>query len=74
MEFLFGPLDSLLGALPYGAARPITCGFLALAALAALFLKRSYVLPATGERRWFWDLRLWAVAFMIPYLIIYVLF
>lgn len=73
LESVFGPLDALLGSVPLAAGRWIIVGFLVLSALAALALPRWYVLLGAPDRRWYRDLRLWALAFMLPYVVIYVL-
>lgn len=71
LQAIFDPLNAALGAVPLGAGRWITVAFLLLVTVAALFLPRSYVyLGAPDHGRWR-DLRLWTLAMMIPYLLIY---
>lgn len=68
---IFDPLSAALGAVPLGAGRFITVGFLLLATVATLFLPANYVYLGSPDRRRWRDLRLWAVSIMLPYLLIY---
>ncbi len=74
IQTLFAWLDAALAAVPFGAARGITTAFLVLAALAALMLDRETALRGAPGRRWYYDVRLWAAAIMLPYIVIYLVF
>lgn len=68
---ILGPLDALLGAIPFGAARWVIVAFLALAGLIPQLLPRDYVyLDAPDQDRWR-DLRLWAAGIVALYVLIY---
>lgn len=71
LQAVFMPVNHALAAVPLAAARWITVAFLVLAGAIPLFLPRAYVyLGAPDARRWR-DLRLWAAAAMVPYVLIY---
>ena len=72
-EAIFGPVNGALGAIPFEWARPLTVGFLILAAVAVFLIPRDYVFLGAKEKSWKLDLRLWAVIFLIPYILIYLL-
>ena len=71
LEAVFAPLNSVFEAIPFTAARPLVVGFLIVAALAPLLVSKDFVFRGCPDRRRSRDLRLWAVAAMIPYVIIY---
>jgi hypothetical protein len=71
LEALLGPADRLLAAVPLSAARWLVVAFLVAAALATFLLPRGYVLLGSPDRRWYRDLRWWAVLIMLPYVVIY---
>ena len=74
LEAVFVPLDSLLQAIPFAAARFCVVGFLLVSALVPFFLSDDYVFLGSPDRSRWRDLRLWALAFMTPYVVIYLLF
>lgn len=64
-------VDRPLRAIPLAWARVIVAAFLASAGIWALTLKRDYVyLGAPDQARWR-DLRLWAVCFLVPFIVVY---
>ena len=73
LEAIFVPLDGLLEAIPFAAARWIVLAFLVLAALAPFALSDAYIFLGSPHRRRSHDLRLWALAVMVPYILIYAL-
>ena len=73
LQAIFGPLNALLGAIPLSAARWLTVAFLVAAALLPLTISRDYVFRGVVERRWYLDLRMWALLCMLPYILIYLL-
>lgn len=73
LSTLFGPFDAMLGAIPLAAARWCIVGFFSAAALASLLLPREFVFRGAPDRRWYRDLRWWAVAITVPYVLIYAL-
>ncbi len=74
LEAVFAPMNSLFEAIPFTAARPLVVGFLVAAALAPLFVSKDFVFRGCPDRRRSRDLRLWAVAAMVPYVLIYLFF
>ena len=73
VEALLGPLNSTFEAIPFAAARPLVVAFLVIAALSPLFLSEDFIFRGTTDRRRWRDLRLWAIAAMIPYVLLYLL-
>ena len=73
MRLIFEPTNALMSAIPLGAAKPVTVGFLLLATIAVFFLKKDYVFEGADSREWHLDLRIWTAIIMIPYLLIYLL-
>ena len=71
LEAIFAPLNSLFEAIPFAAARPLVVGFLLIATLLPLLLSEDFVFRGSTDRRRSRDLRLWAVAAMFPYVLIY---
>jgi hypothetical protein len=71
LEAIFAPMNSVFEAIPFAAARPLIVGFLVAAALAPLFVSKDFVFRGCTDRRRSRDLRLWAVAAMIPYVLVY---
>ena len=71
---VFGPLDAVLGSIPFAAARWIVVAFLVVAALSPLLLSDAYIYLVSADRSRRRDLRLWAVLIMLPYILIYMLF
>lgn len=74
LEALLGPPDRLLGAIPIAVGRWLVVAFLIGVALATFLLPRWYVLLGAADRRWFRDLRWWALAITLPYVVIYAWF
>ncbi len=74
VEAVFRVLDAGLAAIPLSAARWIVVAFLSLAMVGALGLDREFVFRGAPARKWYLDLRLWAAAFMLPYVLIYLFF
>ena len=74
LEAIFGPMNSVFEAIPFAAARPLVVGFLVVAALVPLLVSKDFVFRGCTDRRRSRDLRLWAVAAMIPYVLIYLFF
>jgi hypothetical protein len=71
LSAILGPLDALLGAIPFGAARWVIVGFLALAGLIPQLLPRDYVYLGAPDRERWRDLRLWAAVIVGVYVLIY---
>ncbi len=70
-EAVFRPLDALLAALPLEAAPWCAVALLTLPVLVVARLPaRSVLRGAPDERRWR-DLRWWAAAVTLPYVLIY---
>ena len=72
-EAVFTPLNGMLAAIPFEAARWVTCGFLLLSIVGVMLLKRDYIFLGAREEKWYLDLRLWTVVFVLPYVLIYLL-
>jgi len=72
-EVVFGGFDAMLGAIPLAAARWVLVGFFLLAAVASLLLPREFVFRGAPDQRWYRDLRWWALAATLPYVLIYAL-
>ncbi len=73
LEFVLGPIDAALGALPLWSARIAVALLLILPAVAVSWLSRDWVLRGAPDRARWRDLRVWAVLFILPYLVIYLL-
>ncbi len=73
LEFVLGPIDAALGALPLWSARVAVALLLILPAAAVWRLNRDWVLRGAPDRARWRDLRIWAALFVIPYLVIYLL-
>jgi hypothetical protein len=73
LQALLGPFDLLLGAIPLAAGRWLIVSFFALVALATLLLPSEFVFRGAPDRRWYRDLRWWAIAITLPYVLIYAL-
>ena len=71
LHTLLAPMNSIFEAIPFAAARPLVVGFLLLATLAPLLVSEDFIFRGTSDRRRSRDLRLWAVAAMLPYVLIY---
>lgn len=71
LEGLLGPPDRLLAAIPVEVGRWLVVAFLLAAGVASFFLPRWYVLLGAPDRRWYRDLRWWALAVTLPYVLIY---
>jgi hypothetical protein len=69
----FGGFDALLGAIPLATARWVLVGFFVVAAAACLLLPREFVFRGAPDQRWYRDLRWWAVAVTVPYVLVYAL-
>ena len=74
LEAVLGPFDSLLGAIPLGVARWIIVAFLVAAGAGALLVPREFVFRGAPDNRRYRDLRWWAIAALLPYLLIYAFF
>ncbi|MBX7166581.1 MAG: hypothetical protein K1X74_09570 [Pirellulales bacterium] len=65
------PMDDFFNALPLWAGKVALMGLFISAAIWSMSLKRSFVyLGAPDQARWR-DLRLWALAVLAPYVLIY---
>ena len=73
-EAIFAPLNGMLQAVPFAAARWIVVTFLVLAALSPWLLSDAYIFLGSPHRRRSHDLRLWALVIMLPYILIYLFF
>ena len=73
LEFVLGPIDAALGALPLWSARVAVALLLILPAAAVWRLNRDWVLRGAPDRARWRDLRIWAALFIVPYLVIYLL-
>ena len=71
LEFLLGPINDALGALPLWSARVAVALLLILPAAAVWLLSRDWVLRGAPDRARWRDLRIWAALFSVPYLVIY---
>ena len=73
LEFVLGPIDSAMGALPLWSARIAVALLLILPAAAVWRLSRDWVLRGAPDGARWRDLRIWAALFIVPYLVIYLL-
>lgn len=73
LEFVLGPIDAVLGALPLWSARVAVALLLILPAVAVWRLSREWVLRGAPDGAQWRDLRVWAALFIVPYLVIYLL-
>jgi hypothetical protein len=73
LAIVFGRLDDLLGVIPLAAARWVLVGFFVVPAAVSLFLPREFVFRGAPDRRWYRDLRWWALIVTAPYVLIYAL-
>lgn len=70
---LHSPLDHFLSSLPMWSAQVCAIGLFAIGLIFAWSLPRRFVyLGAPDQARWR-DLRLWATAVLVPYMLIYLL-
>ncbi len=72
-ETLFGGFDALLAAIPLAAARWVLVGFFVSVAAASFLLSREFVFRGAPDQRWYRDLRWWAIAATLPYVVVYAL-
>ena len=74
IKYCLQPIDDLLIALPPWCWTVCAVGFLALGGVFAFLFKRETIyLGAPDQARWR-DLRIWAVLFLVPFVLIYLLF
>ena len=73
LEFVLGPVNAAMGALPLWSARVAVALLLILPAAAVWRLSRDWVLRGAPDRAKWRDLRTWAALFIMPYLVIYLL-
>ena len=73
LEFVLGPIDSAMAALPLWSARIAVALLLILPAVAVWRLSRDWVLRGAADGARWRDLRIWAALFVVPYLAIYLL-
>ncbi len=73
LEFVLGPINDAMGALPPWSARVAVALLLVLPAAAVWRLSRDWVFSGAADRAKWRDLRLWAALFVVPYLVIYLL-
>ena len=73
LEFVLGPIDAAMGALPLWSARIAVALLLILPAAAVWRLRPDWVLRGAPDRAKWRDLRVWAALFIVPYLVIYLL-
>ena len=73
LEFVLGPINAAMGALPLWSARVAVALLLVLPAVAGWRLSRDWVLRGAPDRAKWRDLRVWAALFILPYLAIYLL-
>jgi len=71
LEFVLGPLNDALGALPLAAARVAAALLLAVPAAAVWRFRREWVFRGAPDRSPWRDLRIWAAISVLPYLVIY---
>ncbi|MEM9657896.1 MAG: hypothetical protein AAF961_05995, partial [Planctomycetota bacterium] len=71
LKALHQPVDAWLASLPMGFAVACAVG-LYLAAIAWVWtLRREFVFRGAPDQRWWRDLRLWATAVVLPYIVVY---
>ncbi|MXX62792.1 MAG: hypothetical protein F4112_03210 [Holophagales bacterium] len=73
LEFVLGPINVAMGALPLWSARIAVALLLILPAVAVWRLRPDWVLRGAPDRAKWRDLRVWAALFIVPYLVIYLL-
>lgn len=73
LEFVLGPINAAMGALPLWSARIAVALLLILPAAAVWRLGRDWVLRGAPDLAKWRDLRIWAALFVVPYLVIYLL-
>ncbi len=73
LEFVLGPINTAMGALPLWSARIAVALLLILPAATVWRLSRDWVLRGAPDRAKWRDLRIWAAVFIVPYLVIYLL-
>ena len=73
-ETVWAPVDSLLGSLPMGAARLAVVLLLLIPTIVVLRQKRERIYEGAPDQARWRDLRIWAALFVLPYLLIYLLF
>ena len=73
LETLFGGFDALLAAIPLAAARWVWSAFSSPSRSASFLLPREFVFRGAPDQRWYRDLRWWAIAATLPYVVIYAL-
>ena len=67
------PLDEWLTALPPWSWKASTIGLFVLGAVFALLFRRSYIYRGAPDGALWRDLRIWAVVFLVPYVLVYLL-
>lgn len=70
-ESFLGPADRLLAALPLESARVAAIALLSIPPLVCLFASRRWIYRGASDTSGWRDLRWWAVAFTLPYLVVY---
>lgn len=73
LEFVLGPINAAMGALPLWTARVAVALLLVLPAAAVWRLGRDWVFRGASDHARWRDLRIWAALFIVPYLVIYLL-
>lgn len=70
---VFAPINRALSAIPLAAARWVAFSYIVFGALWTFLLPRKYIYEGAPSQAWWWDLRLWAVVFLLPFALIYLL-
>ena len=70
---VFAPVNRALAAIPMSTARWVALAYIAAGALWTFLLPRRYIYEGAPSLSRWRDLRLWAVVFLIPFALIYLL-
>jgi hypothetical protein len=71
LKSFLGPLDRFLSGLEPWVWKACAIGFFICGGLFALCFKRSYIYQGAPDQAAWRDLRLWALLFLLPFIVVY---
>lgn len=74
LKSMHGPIDAWLLSLPPWVWTASAIALIVLGAFSTLLFSREYVFRGAPDRAAWRDLRIWALLFVIPFVLVYLLF